>query len=262
MKVGYVQNSPVFGKKKENFNEISKLLKGVKADLLVLPELFATGYAFTSRNEVAELAETKEGETAQFLKDISAKTGAVIIGGFIERDGKNNYNSAIMVCEDKTINIYRKIHLFGKEKLWFSPGNKPLSVHDVNGVKIGVMVCFDWNFPEVSRTLALKGAQLIAHPSNLIRSYCQSAMVTRCLENRVFAVTANRVGTEERGEDKFTFTGGSQIVSPDGNVLSSAPKDKAFVNVIKINAIEANDKKINEQNDLFKDRKPEFYELN
>ncbi len=259
MKIGYVQNSPIFGKKENNFEGVRKLLRGAKADLIVLPELFATGYTFTSKEEVKKLAETDQEETANFLKEISTKTGAVIVAGFIEKDDGKNYNSSIMVYKTKVIDTYRKIHLFNKEKLWFSPGNKKLQVYNINGMKIGVMVCFDWIFPEVSRTLALNGAQVIAHPSNLVMPYCQQAMVTRCLENRVFAVTANRIGNEKRGKDDFTFTGGSQITSSDGKILSSAPKDKPYLGIVEIDITKANNKMLNDYNDVLKDRREEFY---
>lgn len=261
MKIGYLQNSPLFGEKEKNFDQICKMIKDTNADLIVLPELFATGYTFTSKEEVQDLAETSDGETADFLKEISLKTGAVIVAGFIEKEDGKNYNSAIMVYRNKVIDTYRKIHLFNKEKLWFTPGNKSLSIHDLNGMKIGMMVCFDWIFPEVSRTLALNGAQIIAHPSNLVMPYCQQAMVTRCLENRIFAVTANRIGNEKRGQDDFTFTGGSQITSFDGKILSSAPKNKISLDVVEIDIIKADNKMINQYNDVLKDRREEFYKL-
>src|SRR3989338_6866476 len=259
MKIGYIQTSPLFGEKEKNFNQIRKLVGNAKADLIVLPELFATGYTFTSKGEVDDLAETNQEETANFLKEISAKTGAVIVAGFIEKDAGKNYNSSIMVYKTKVIDTYRKIHLFNKEKLWFTPGNKKLQVHNINGMKIGIMVCFDWIFPEVSRTLALNGAQVIAHPSNLVMPYCQQAMVTRCLENRVFSVTANRIGNEKRGKDNFTFTGKSQITSFDGKILSSVPKDKTSVGIVEIDITKANNKMLNDYNDVLKDRREEFY---
>src|SRR3989338_3591320 len=259
MKVGYIQNSPLFGEKEKNFNEVWKLIGDTKADLLVLPELFATGYTFTSKEEVKTFAETSNEETTNFLKEISTKTGAVIVAGFIEKNGGKNYNSSIMVYKNKVIDTYRKIHLFNKEKLWFTPGNKKLSVHNINGMKIGMIVCFDWIFPEVSRTLALSGAQIITHPSNLVMPYCQQAMVTRCLENRVFAVTANRIGNEKRGKDNFTFTGGSQITSFDGKILSSAPKDKTSIGIVEVDIGKANNKMLNDYNDVLKDLRVEFY---
>ena len=259
MKVGYIQNSPLFGEKEKNFNQVRKLIGDIKADLLVLPELFSTGYTFTSKEEVKNLAETNDEETANFLKEISIKTGAVIVAGFIEKDDGKYYNSSILVHKNKVIDTYRKIHLFNKEKLWFSPGNKKLSVHNINGMKIGMMVCFDWIFPEVSRTLALSGAQVLAHPANLVLPHCQKAMVTRCIENRVFSVTANRIGNEKRGKDDFTFTGQSQITSFDGKILSSAPENKISIDVVEIDITKANNKMITEYNDVLKDRRGEFY---
>jgi predicted amidohydrolase len=259
MKIGYIQNSPLFGEKEKNFNEVRKLIGNTKADLLVLPELFATGYTFASKKEVNNLAETSDEKTVNFLKEISTKTGAVVVAGFIEKYKGKNYNSSVMIYKNKVVDIYRKIHLFNKEKLWFTPGNKQLSVHNVNRMKIGIMICFDWIFPEVSRTLALLGAQIIAHPSNLVMPYCQQAMTTRCLENKVFAVTANRIGNEKRGKDDFTFTGKSQITSFDGKIISSAPKNKTSIHVVEIDINKANNKMINKYNNVIKDRRREFY---
>jgi predicted amidohydrolase len=259
MKIGYIQNAPVFGDKQKNFDGIAQLAKGITAELLVLPELFATGYTFTSKKEAASLAETTTGETAKFLQQLSAETGAVIVAGFVEEAEGTVYNSSIIVYKDEVIDTYRKLHLFNRETLWFSPGNKPFKVHDVNGYKIGVMICFDWIFPESVRTLALLGAEVIAHPSNLVLPYCQTAMVTRCLENRVFAVTANRVGSEVRGTDDFTFTGSSQITATNGAILSSAPINQSFASVVEIDPSQAHHKMINPYNSVIADRRPEFY---
>jgi len=259
MKVGYIQNAPKFGEKEKNFVGIRSLIKDIDADLLVLPELFATGYTFTSKEEALELAETNDGSTSAFLIEMSKQTGAIIVGGFVEQEGDKIYNSLLIVNGDKVIDTYRKIHLFNKEKLWFSEGNKPLKAYNINGVKVGVIICFDWIFPETCRTLALHGAQVIAHPSNLVMPYCQKAMVTRCLENRVFAITANRIGNERRGPDDFTFTGESQITAVDGNILSSAPTDKEHVSVIEIDEKAAKNKNINEFNHLINDRRLGFY---
>jgi len=259
MRIGYIQTSPIFGEKEKNFEQISSLISNIKADLLVLPELFATGYTFTSKEEAEALAETTEGETAAFLKQISVITSATIVGGFIERENDRIYNALLIVSDGKVIDTYRKIHLFNKEKLWFSPGDKPLQVYDINGVKIGAMICFDWIFPETCRTLALQGMQILAHPSNLVMPYCQKAMVTRCLENRIFAITANRIGTEHRGNDNFTFTGASQITATDGTILSSAPTDQTSVTVIEIDEKQADNKWINYYNNVMEDRRTEFY---
>ena len=121
------------------------------------------------------------------------------------------------------------------------------------------MICFDWFFPESARTLALRGADIIAHPSNLILPHCPDAMVTRCIENRVFAVTANRIGSEQRGDkEKLMFIGKSQIASPMGEILYRASGDKEELTVVEIAVERARDKNLNSFNDLFDDRKKNF----
>jgi predicted amidohydrolase len=259
MKIGYIQTNPIFGNKDHNFKEIERLTINLKADLIVLPELFATGYTFISKEEAISLSEDIEGETSQFLMNVANSTGAVVIGGFAEKEGESIYNSAMIVSREEVLGTYRKIHLYYKEKLWFSPGDKSLQIFKVNGVKIGIMICFDWIFPETARSLALLGADIIAHPANLVLPYCQKAMVTRCLENRVFSITANRIGQENRGEDSFKFTGGSQITSYNGEILSSAPDNEIFLGFVEIDIEKARDKKLNRFNDIFGDRRKNFY---
>ena len=115
---------------------------------------------------------------------------------------------------------YRKTHLFAEEKKWFDPGDTGFQVFDMGQVKIGVMICFDWWFPESARVLALKGADIFCHPANLVMPQCQRVMPAHSLLNGVFTITANRVGTEERGgKAPLQFTGKSQIVDPRGEVL-------------------------------------------
>ena len=121
------------------------------------------------------------------------------------------------------------------------------------------MICFDWIFPESVRSLALLEAEIIAHPANLVLPYCQKAMVTRCVSNRVFAVTSNRIGNENRGEDNFNFTGASQITAPNGKILSSAPIDQGSVDVVEIDLEKARNKKLNEFNNLISDRRKDLY---
>lgn len=261
LKIGYVQTSPIFGELTQNFEQIEKLLGKIKADLIVLPELFATGYAFISKEEAESLAETTDGETSEFLMRVAKRTRAVIVGGFIETDGNSIFNSSMIVSESEVLGTYRKLHLYYKEKKWFSQGNKPLKVYEVRKSKVGIMICFDWFFPETIRNLTLLGADIIAHPANLVLPYCQKAMTTRCLVNRVFAVTSNRIGNEARGEDNFIFTGGSQITSFNGDVLSSAPKDKSHIDFVEIDFNQARDKNLNKFNNVIEDRRTEFYSL-
>lgn len=126
--------------------------------------------------------------------------------------------------------------------------------------RVGVMICFDWYFPETARCLALGGTEVVLHPSNLVLPHCQEAMKTRCLENRVFAVTANRVGDDVRSVDRrLHFTGSSQIVDPLGGVVVRVGEDRECVEVREIDLQQARDKRVTPLNDLFADRRPKLY---
>jgi predicted amidohydrolase len=183
-----------------------------------------------------------------------------IVAGLAERADGQIYNSAILVGPSGVLAAYRKIHLFSEENLWFSPGDKGFPVYDIGSARIGLMVCFDWFYPESVRTLALKGADIVAHPSNLVLPHCPDAMITRCLENRVFAVTCNRIGSEQRGgKEKLTYIGTSEIVSPTGKILKRARKSQVELGVVDIDPAEARDKKINPYNDLLAGRRPVHY---
>jgi predicted amidohydrolase len=122
-----------------------------------------------------------------------------------------------------------------------------------------MMICFDWFFPEAARSLALLGADVIAHPSNLVLPYCPDAMPTRCLENRLFAITANRVGSESRGKERLTYIGLSEVVDPKGKILYRASDKNEEGHVVEIDPTLARDKSLNRYNHLLKDRRDRFY---
>ena len=260
MKVGFIQFRPVFGDVDANLETMKNLISSVDADLLVLPELATTGYTFMSKEELAAIAEPFDGSPSlETLHDLARKRSCGLVVGFADYSYDGLYNSAAFLFPDGASKLYRKVHLFGAEYRFFLPGNIPFEVYEFNGIKIGMMICFDWFFPESARVLALKGAQIICHPANLVLPWGQQGMMIRSLENHVFIVTANRYGTETRGDYSFTFTGESQITSPRGEVLASAPKSENFTVVIEIDPSEASDKRINKYNDLFECRHPNFY---
>ena len=260
MKVGFMQFSPLFGRKEENVERVINSLRGAKADLLVLPELFSTGYLFLNEEELRRSAETiPDGPTVSKFLELAEKENTNLVFGIAEKTEDKLFNSSVLVTPKGDCFVYRKLHLFDREKRLFSPGDKELEVYDIGEARIGMMICFDWIFPEVARILALKGADIICHPSNLILTYCQDAMVTRCIENRVFAITSNRTGTEKRGEEELTFTGNSQIVDPKGRILAKANAEEEKVCVIEIDSSLAQDKKVTPNNHIFQDRRTDFY---
>jgi predicted amidohydrolase len=260
MRVGFYQFQPIFGDKEKNLAKVIARLSKVNADLMVLPELFATGYLFRNSNELACQAESiPNGMTTQALLAVSKKKSMFIVAGIAEKIGKKIYNSAALVCPDGKVHTYRKVHLFLDEKFLFTPGDKPFPVFDVGDLKIGMLICFDWIFPEASRILALNGAQIICQPANLILPYAHSATLTRALENRLFIILCNRIGEEGKGQKRFKFNGLSQIVGTKGEILFRAAKAREVLKVIDIDPQQALDKKVTIYNDVIKDRRPELY---
>jgi len=260
MRVAFVQFPPTFGDVSRNLSRALELADGVEAELYVFPELFATGYQFQSRDELKTFAEPVAGGfTVDSLAAWCRPRGAFACAGLAEADGAALYNSAVLVGPEGLRGVYRKAHPFRREKELFDrPDEDPFEVYDIGYARVGMMICFDWVFPEVMRILALRGAQVVLHPAALVLGHCPAAMVTRCLENRVFAVTAGRTGTEDRWGEATTFVGCSQIVNPRGEVLLRLDDDEAAV-AIDINPAEADDKFVTPENDVFADRLVELY---
>src|SRR5437870_8946536 len=261
MKVGYFQFAPGFGDIKRNLDTVANRLAQVECELLVLPELVNTGYQFVSLDEAKALAEdVPGGPTTERLLKLAAERRMHLVAGLAERAGNRLYNSAVLVGPAGLIGVYRKTHLFFEENLFFSPGDTGFPVFDIGPARVGLMVCFDWFYPESARTLALKGADIIAHPSNLVLPHWPDAMGTRCLENRVFAVTCNRIGSEERaGKKRLTYIGNSEVVNPAGNILRRAAGNQVDLSVVEIDPSEAREKRITPFNDLLAARRPEHY---
>lgn len=260
-KIALVQFCPHRKDIRFNLEKVDSLLNGISADLIVLPELANTGYLYENKGELLEYAEESnaQGPFLSGLISLAGSTDGVIVCGYAERENDNLYNSAVALSLNGVIANYRKTHLFSGEKALFSSGNSGFSTFTFQNVSIGMMICFDWIFPESARTLSLMGSQIIAHPANLVMPYCQDAMITRSIENKVFTITANRIGEETLNSHVLNFTGGSQITSPSGQVIFRASKDTETVHVATINPKLALDKQISAHNDLIDDRRPEYY---
>lgn len=236
----------------------------VSSDIYVFPELCNTGYAFTSKRECLSLAESlKNGKSVELFQSFAEKRKCTVVAGLAEKDGDNSYNSSVIIERGRILGSYRKVHLFFREKLWFSRSNSGFKSFSLKtlGCRIGVLICFDWYFPEASRKLALQGAEIICHPSDLVLpGKAQIGMLARAFENRVFAITANRVGSENRGpKDKFRFTGKSQIVSPQMEKLTAANLTEVTARVAEMDLKLARNKHVTPMNDLLQDRRVEFY---
>jgi len=213
---------------------------------------------------LVSLAETfPEGPLCERLLAWSRTTGGMIVAGFAEREGERVYNAAAVVADGRPLGTYRKLHLFGFEGEVFDVSQRPLEVFEHGGLRVGVMVCFDWIFPEAARSLALQGADVIAHPSNLVLpGWCQQAMLVRALENRVYTVTANRVGAEHRApRPELRFTGRSRMAGPTGHALADGPEQGTTVLKVEIDVSVSRCKTIASGNDILAERRPELYRM-
>lgn len=260
MVVGFIQFSPVFGDAQKTMEVIERLRGNFSgADLLVLPELCNSGYNFQSGQQAREFSEPVDGSRfLKFLTDLCSQGNFYMVTGFNERENNRLYNTAVLIGPCGVVGVYRKLHLFLNEKTYFTPGDKGLPVFDIGKARIGMLVCFDWIFPEPWRILALKGADIICHPSNLILpDLAQRGVPAHALMNRVFTITANRIGTE--GE--LTFTGRSIICDTAGVVIASATKDEECVRMVEIDVAAARNKIVTARNNILTDRRPEEYGL-
>lgn len=264
-----VQNDPIFGDVSRNIEDVSLLLaqrKNPKPDLVIFSELFASGYQFTSVSEARALSEKASGPdagpTVAFMQSLSRETGGLVVGGFPCQKSGLVTNAATVFRNGELVTVYDKVHLFDAEIRWFSPGEGPLCLVDTDFGPMGVMICFDWLFPEVSRSLALSGAMFIAHPANWVLPFGPSGMILRSVENRIFTMTANRVGTEARGGfAPLTYIGQSQVISPSGEVLARAPRETKAILEVSFDPSSAKTKTVASESDAFSQRRPDLYHL-
>lgn len=267
MDVAYVQFAPRYLDVERNLDHAGTMLEKAEADLIVLPELFTSGYFFRSPEDLASVAEPIDGGyTTERMREWAAMTSATLVAGLPERDGDAIYNSAVVVSPDGVEGVYRKVHLYYEENTLFTPGNQGFTVFECTtkegeAYNLGVMICFDWYYPEAARTLALKGADVIAHPANLVRPDCPRSMPIRALENHVYTITANRYGEESNGREVLRFIGQSEICSPDGEIMLRAERTGDHIGVVSIDPASARDRQLTTHNHLFNDRRPEAYAL-
>jgi len=226
----------------------------------VLPELCLTGYLFSSREELKRWAEpVPDGPSCRTLAGFCAEHGLNLVLGTAEAAGDRLYNSAVLITAGGTIHRYRKAHLFMDEKDLFDPGDTPFPVFSLGPVRIGLLVCFDHFYPEATRSLALKGAQVVCHPANLVLEHARITTRSRAIENRLFWITANRTGVEADARHSLAFTGASRIIAPEGEILSQAGPDSEELVVVEIDPSPALDKHVTPRNDLLADRRPDLY---
>jgi predicted amidohydrolase len=235
------------------------------AQVVVLPELVSSGYAFEDAAEARSLAEPADGPTLAGWAARAAARELVVVGGFAElgADGRL-YNSAALVDAGGVRVVYRKVHLWDREPEFFTPGDAPPPVVETPHGRIGLMVCYDFEFPEWSRAAALRGAELLCVPTNWPREprpdgerpmEVMRAMVTAAT-NRMAVAACDRCGAE-RGLD---WVAGTAIAGPDGWLLAGPPDaaEPALL-LADVDLAAARDKSLGPRNDVLGDRRPALY---
>lgn len=261
-----MQLAPVFGDVPGNRALTADAIRAAAADraeLVVLPELCTTGYAFADESQARELGEPADGPTVSEWSALCAELGITIVAGFCElgEDGAPR-NSAALVTPDGRAHVYRKTHLWDREQLIFRPGTECPPVLDAGGFRLGIAICYDAFFPEVMRGLALAGADVIAVPMNSPVTGPPTEPLTNEIVlalaaasvNRVFVVQADRTGPE-RG---IEWAQASVICDPAGRLLAGPVQGAAILRATCDLAI-ARDKSLGSRNDVLADRRPELY---
>lgn len=262
MKIAAVQFHPKFKDIEYNFNYIKNLSNSIDTNLICFPELSLSGYFFWTKEELSPFAIDFQSELIKQIQEIATSRNNIILFGFPERSGNKFYNScAILFPDPKLSTAYRKTHLFYRERFIFEPGDSGFFVvnYPPMDLKLGTMICYDWRFPEASRTLALQGADLIVCPSNLVTKVWHLAIPARAIENKVYFLVANRIGSETNNGETLTFNGKSGIWHYNGNLIATTDDEDETVVIAEINPSETRDKSIDQFNNIFKDRRPEMY---
>lgn len=232
--VSVIQMDCILGDKERNLQHAAELIAVAAArgsKLIVLPEMFSTGYRVEERDK--ELAEPVPGATTAWLQGQAQLYGAYIAGGIIERDGDAVYDTAVIAGTDNYLFKYRKMHLWGGEPPRFGHGAE-LEAAELPFGKVGLLICYEIGFPEQARVLALKGAQLLIYTSAFGRARAYAwdvASRSRALENGAFVLACNRCGADLDSE----FGGLSRIVAPNASVLAGAGADGEAVVTAQLN---------------------------
>lgn len=223
MRVGLLQYDAKHDEK-ENLNCLKNYLLQRKGDIVILPELSMCGYLFKSRKELLSCAEVVPfGISTQNILALSKQHSCTIIFGLAEREQEKVFNTAVIVSKGRYIGKYRKIHLSDYEKKLFDRGKENL-VFEVDGIKIGIQICFDLWFPEVSREQIRMGADLLCVLANFGGDTTYHISKTRAIENLTPLVLCNRIGVESIPEMDAEFLGKSTVICASGQRVYIGPE--------------------------------------
>jgi len=267
VRIAAVQIDPKIGANAENLDKILRFARTAAAGgahLIVFPECALCGYMFTSRAEVLPFAETVPGPATEAVAGFCRETGSHVVFGLLEKDGQKYYNSSALIGPQGLIGCYRKAHLvyLGADR-FLDKGDRPYRIYQTPVGNLGLLICYDINFPEAARSMALQGADILILPTNWPQGRAKVpryVIVTRAYENKVNLVAADRVG-EERGA---RFLGTSRILNCWGDPLAEAGTTAEEIIYGEVSLSEARQKHVvlvpgEFEYDFIGDRRPELY---
>lgn len=268
-KIAAVQTNPRLGDKAGNLTVIRARLEEAArlgARLVVFPECALTGYCFDSKDEAWPHGETIPGPSTSLLAEDCRRLGVWAALGMLEQRPADGalFNACALVSPQGEIRSYRKIHLpfLGVDR-FTTPGDRPFEVHDLGGLRLGILICYDGGFPESARCLMLQGADLVILPTNYPTGALSTLRIlvpARALENWIYLAVVNRTG-EERG---FRFIGQSRIVDVTGEIMATATEQGEEIVLAEVDPERARRKRIvhipgKYELDRVKDRRPGMY---
>jgi len=270
VKIACLQFHPRFGDVQGNLaRSIAQIEKAADAGakIVVLPELANTGYVFQSRAEAFELAEVvPEGPSSAAWAEVAARRGLILVAGITERDGDRLYNSAVILGPKGPLGVYRKLHLWGDENLYFERGNLGVPVYATPYGRISVAICYDGWFPETFRLAAVQGADLVCIPTNWVPMPAQPddqvpmaniLHMAAAHSNSMVIACADRVGVER----DQPFLGHSLIVGHTGWPIAgpaSGTQEEMLIAEVNLGAARR-DRNWNSFNHPLRDRRTDFY---
>ncbi|MGW3016630.1 carbon-nitrogen hydrolase family protein [Streptomyces longwoodensis] len=231
MRTALLQSSGRPGSVAENLkvlDEAAGRAAAAGAGLLITPEMFLTGYAIG--DDIARLAEPADGDSADAVAEVAGRHGLAVAYGYPERAGEGVYNAVQLISADGVrLAGYRKTHLFGCfERDHFTPGDQQVVQAELNGLTVGLLICYDVEFPENVRAHALAGTDLLVVPTAQMHPYqfvAESMIPVRAFESQMYVAYVNRVGPE----GAFEFVGLSTLAGPDGVARARAGRAEQLV---------------------------------
>ena len=266
MKIAVVQMDVHLANKTRNVQAILERLDAAAqngAKVIVFPECVVTGYCFDSLEEALPQAETIPGPASETIARAAKERNCTVVAGMLERDGDRVYNAAAVIGPDGILGSYRKVHLpyLGIDK-FVTPGDRPFPLFGIPQGQMGINICYDCSFPEAGRVPKLKGAQVLAIPTNwpVNSDTWEHVPKVRAIENHMIVAAADRVG-EERG---FRFAGHSQIINLTGKALAEAGETEETILYAEVDLAAADRNRVlripgKHEFDRIADRRPEMY---